>query len=405
MDSDGVFSMDEDCQMNEVAWGIEIKIMDNKGNGIFATRDFVAGDVIFAENPLVSCQFPWNTSCGYKACDYCLRPLETAEENVRRLLGRHDLVLPHPECCVIDKASHVQCENCMVEYCSLHCKDKALAQYHQIMCLATRDGKSDHPLEHLNETWKQMNYPPETSSILLFARILAMINQSKDKNAVLHQFSHFCHHTVTGDAQISHKLLGHNFKNQLEILREMLSSIFDSPETHHWLTPDGFYSLVAMVGTNGQGVGSSPLAEWSKRAGQLDNIPEEEKVELDAFIDKLYDDLEEETGGFLNCEGSALYSLQSKCNHSCEPNAEICFLHANTFLTLRATCAIAKGEEVCISYLSSCDLTRSRHSRQKLLRENYVFECHCPRCERELGDPDITSDESSLGEEEEEEAD
>jgi len=34
-------------------------------------------------------------------------------------------------------------------------------------------------------------------------------------------------------------------------------------------------------------------------------------------------------GMFLNCEGSGLYVTQSKCNHSCSPNAEVCFLHNN----------------------------------------------------------------------------
>ncbi|KAF4531436.1 hypothetical protein B566_EDAN004206 [Ephemera danica] len=287
------------------------------------------------------------------------------------------------------------------EYCSVECQNAALASYHKVVCFQTTARDGSHPLEQLNETWKQMNYPPETSSIFLFARILAMVNQASDKAAVLHHFSQFCHHAVNEDAQIAHKLLGQNFVSQLDVLREMLVSTLGSADNQHWLTPDGFRSLVAMVGTNGQGVGSSPLAEWARRAGTLDGIPQQEKEELDAFIDKLYEDLEEETDGFLNCEGSALYSLQSKCNHSCAPNAEICFLHANSRLTLRATRAIPEGEEVCISYLSPCDLTRSRHSRHKLLRENYLFECQCPRCEGEIGDPDVTSDED-LSEDEEE---
>ena len=60
----------------------------------------------------------------------------------------------------------------------------------------------------------------------------------------------------------------------------------------HWLTPDGFKSLVALVGTNGQGVGTSPLSEWVKKVSTL-TLPPSEKQTLDIFIDKLYDDLEE----------------------------------------------------------------------------------------------------------------
>ena len=32
-----------------------------------------------------------------------------------------------------------------------------------------------------------------------------------------------------------------------------------------FLTPDGFISLFALVGRNGQGIGTSPFATWSKR--------------------------------------------------------------------------------------------------------------------------------------------
>lgn len=52
-----------------------------------------------------------------------------------------------------------------------------------------------------------------------------------------------------------------------------------------------------------------------------------------------------------------------------------------------------KGEEICISYLDDCLLSRSRHSRQKELRENYLFNCSCQKCEEQKGDPDVTSDE------------
>lgn len=48
-------------------------------------------------------------------------------------------------------------------------------------------------------------------------------------------------------------------------------------------------------------------------------------------------------------------------------------------------------------------LARSRHTRQKELRENYLFNCTCPRCEEQKTDPDVTSDEEEDDEDEEEE--
>jgi len=42
------------------------------------------------------------------------RPLEGAEENVRRLTGKKDLVLPYPHCCPTNRESHTQCPLCGV---------------------------------------------------------------------------------------------------------------------------------------------------------------------------------------------------------------------------------------------------------------------------------------------------
>ena len=72
-------------------------------------RDFEEGEVLFEEKPLVSCQFLWNKLYEYKACDHCMKPLETAEENVRRLTSNPSVSLPHPECCQTDKKTHTEC--------------------------------------------------------------------------------------------------------------------------------------------------------------------------------------------------------------------------------------------------------------------------------------------------------
>lgn len=60
----------------------------------------------------------------------------------------------------------------------------------------------------------------------------------------------------------------------------------------NWLTTEGFRSLVALVGTNGQGVGTSSLSEWVKKVSALSLGPPDKQA-LDVFINKLYDDLEE----------------------------------------------------------------------------------------------------------------
>ncbi|GBP06899.1 SET and MYND domain-containing protein 5 [Eumeta japonica] len=98
-------------------------------------------------------------------------------------------------------------------------------------------------------------------------------------------------------------------------------------------------------------------------------MPETDKIKLDEYIDDLYNKVGDFAGEFLNNEGSGLYLLQSKVNHSCVPNAQSTFPYSNDIVVLKAIQAIQPGEEICISYLDECQLERSRHSRQKKLND------------------------------------
>jgi RNA polymerase subunit RPABC4/transcription elongation factor Spt4 len=66
------------------------------------------------ESPIVSCQFAWNEFYKYKACEYCLRSLETAEAMAQRLTENYSLILPHPECCEVSQDQIVTCPQCGV---------------------------------------------------------------------------------------------------------------------------------------------------------------------------------------------------------------------------------------------------------------------------------------------------
>jgi len=120
-----------------------------------------------------------------------------------------------------------------------------------------------------------------------------------------------------------------------------------------------------------------------------------------AFERLLYERLDATAGlDFLDNEGAGLYRLQSAANHSCVPNAQVEFRDGDYRLSMVATRAIAPGEEIEISYLDECQLAHSRHTRAKYLRENYLFDCACERCLRELeAQPDETSEEESDEEE------
>ncbi|XP_027039733.1 SET and MYND domain-containing protein 5-like isoform X1 [Pocillopora damicornis] len=367
-----------------------------KGKGLFAKKDFREGELIFEEKPLICGQFLWNSLYKYTACSHCLRSLETAEQMARRLSGNDSLELPYAsKCCEITRMGLkiISCHNCQVKYCSEECRQRAWDHYHRTLCLGQNEGDPSHPLEQLQESWRKMHYPPETASVMLIAQMIATVLQAPDPKKMQDVFESFCHSVVNRGQQIVHKLLGDQFKEQLDILRVQMSNALYDEKLEEWFKMEGFLSLMALVGINGQGIGTSSLSVYVHNLENLGDITEDERQALDIFIDQLYEEMYNVSGQFLNCEGSGLYALQSSCNPSCEPNAEVTFPHNNSTLVLKALHDIKEGEEIVICYLNCCDRERSRHSRQRLLRENYLFNCTCPKCESQSGDPDVTSSE------------
>lgn len=105
-----------------------------------------------------------------------MRPLENAQENVRRLAENQAIILPHlKECCETQKSLHRKCNKCGVEYCSEQCQMASLAQYHQALCVG--DSGSNHAIGLLMDYWKQIHLPPETTSIYLVLKLMAIMKQ------------------------------------------------------------------------------------------------------------------------------------------------------------------------------------------------------------------------------------
>lgn len=257
---------------------------------------------------------------------------------------------------------------------------EALSKYHSYICKMNLSANGQ-PISELIEIWKKMHYPPETSTLMLVIKIFGMYKQAADKQLFLTTLNDF--QQTAGDEELNlfHKLLGDKFASQLEDLHKAMTQVFSSdPDFQMWLTPDGFKRLFILIGTNGQGIGTTSVGEWAKRVGNLDSLSEEDKKNLEQAIDDLYMKMDDFSGQFLNVEGSGLYSMQSKINHSCDPSCEIIFPQSNHVLEVTALRDIQQGEEVSISYLDECVLSRSRHSRQKVLRENYMFICQCTKC-------------------------
>ena len=87
-----------------------------QGKSLISKKNFNEEDILFEERPLVSSQFLWNEFYKYDACEYCLRSLETAENQSRRLTEDPTLTLPFPECDETDQSKYVNCPQCQVLY-------------------------------------------------------------------------------------------------------------------------------------------------------------------------------------------------------------------------------------------------------------------------------------------------
>merc|ERR1719262_257728 len=77
-------------------------------------------------------------------------------------------------------------------------------------------------------------------------------------------------------------------------------------------------------------------------------------------------------------DGLVLYNRISMCAHSCDPTCCWSYGDGDAFV-LRARVALAKGDELTISYLQDEDLLKSTSVRQQKL-QNWRFTCQCNRC-------------------------
>ena len=150
-----------------------------------------------------------------------------------------------------------------------------------------------------------------------------------------------------------------------------------------------------------------PQAEQQQQQQEehVDNTNQQETTEWDYSVPEIasflagldMDELDNGGGGggddwdtiFPPLDGTAMYSMTCKMNHSCDPNVVVLYRshhhHQDWSSSSReplvlhsvAIRDIAVGEELCISYI---DTSRSVEERQQELRDNYGFHCRCRKC-------------------------
>lgn len=72
-----------------------------------------------------------------------------------------------------------------------------------------------------------MHYPPETTTIMLIVKLLAMYKQTEQKKELLDAIQSFHHEFINENLMISHKMLGENYQQDLTHLYELYSKSMD----------------------------------------------------------------------------------------------------------------------------------------------------------------------------------
>ena len=75
-----------------------------------------------------------------------------------------------------------------------------------------------------------MHYPPETGTIMLVVRLMAMYQQSANKQEFMDNLSSFQSESINTEHSIYHKMLGENFESQMEQLFVCFCRAFSSEE-------------------------------------------------------------------------------------------------------------------------------------------------------------------------------
>lgn len=142
-----------------------------------------------------------------------------------------------------------------------------------------------------------------------------MYKQSEQKEALFEAIQDFHHEFINENLMIEHKMLGENHQNNLNNLFALFSQSFDFTGMEmvwecdlilmqgsdltlnvclifQFKNVDTFKRLFALIGENGQGIGTSSFADWVQNVSKL-NLPTDEKLAADELIDSCYAQLEE----------------------------------------------------------------------------------------------------------------
>lgn len=409
--------------------GCEVRFIDAAhGNGIFATKDYEKGDVIFREKPTVSFQQSYNRQEAW-TCAHCGKFLGSLDEQLAKHLGLtrlrivSNIHLPASSKYQTTTTEAVQCiAGCGEMYCSEPCREHSFSQYHHLMCVG-QVSSVNHPLYQFKQHALENNELFLLAGQLIARFISLWLENGKQGevkafqaqylNKFIHKYWWDMPHEDSSPeelqkmAQESITLLQSAFTipfmdNKRDL--EQVSSLFDF---------EFFSKLLALLETNEIAIGvTSPLERYRKDMvnfpqlekavaetlltplmTKLKQMHEEECNEADVEMDDGEEDDEEEEAAeedegepqdeddipiFSNYEGIGIFPFTAMMNHSCEPNCQVNFDDDYT-LKMDVLKPIKCGEQIMQSYIYEDGPLKDRQEELN----SYGFVCDCAKCGRQ----------------------
>lgn len=325
------------------------------GAGLFATRAFKEGDVVFRERPLVAMQDLANKR-EVVACSCCLKFIDLGTELLRLVKdephGRksaHDAVVQVPRggpegwCCTA---------KCGELYCSEACRDEHVRRGHRCLCVghvSDEDAEND-PLVQYKILAAQSN------EILLLAAEVAVLWLGNGKEA----FASFVREPWDEVVTTAATLRGEDAPTELAAsLRELCADA--APLLRRALEPH-FREKARVID-----------AAWLARVigtFEQNNIGIRRRHPLDSNAEEA----EEE---WPPLEGTSLYSAACRANHSCAPSCDVIYAEGGHLcVSLVALRDIPAGDELTIAYVDTDECAEERRAATA----DYGFLCACPKC-------------------------
>lgn len=392
---------------------LEVKTVSSTiGKGVFATKSFSEGEVVFSELPLLSSQLVLskvrklltilfqirycydtlsNTICIRKqfvrACERCEKFLNLHHHNVVPFFPKD--VSPHLPKRYPELYNYQLGEGDRHHYCSAECLDQAYMNFFQLIDGSARARMMKELVskkKSLDSEWCTAlpTIPPDLVLKALAMEILALnpklrpyhsrdgkptsSRTPKQKLKVLESFKPTKRSMVDLGplcemlAQYANTLLMDfsPFEIDSNLILDTIKRIMD----HHQVIVINVHQGMSL--------------EKYMASGSLT----QEDVALMEQSDK---EIKVSGAGDLHLAwhpvASAVYTAQSLLNHSCTPNVYYSTMNNMTHqLDVVATRPIAVGEEIRASYIDASLLTLPTSSRKAHITTSFGFTCECPAC-------------------------